>query len=242
MHLYIFHHFLSSVSESNLTNLTVSQFECCFVFPFQNQRDQNYTVLKTKAHTMTVEGLKPGTTYVFRVRARTEGGYGNYGGEIELETSHEGNVFMLFSTVSCFFYFYLCMFCSSFHCWADAGSFRTLLLNLIWWASVWLIYQTSCLCSLEGEHGVSRHVLWGQTRLCWVNMPLIGIKEWRHILKGFGAYGKHRDLVVYAPNLKHATAQQASLEAYHRAQRTWSAKLKVWVQYSNCSFNYMRNA
>lgn len=39
---------------------------------------------------MTVEGLKPGTTYVFRVRARTDGVYGNYGGEIELETSHEG--------------------------------------------------------------------------------------------------------------------------------------------------------
>ncbi|TWW72683.1 Ephrin type-A receptor 3 [Takifugu flavidus] len=38
---------------------------------------------------MTVEGLKPGTTYVFRVRARTDGGYGSYGGEIELETSHE---------------------------------------------------------------------------------------------------------------------------------------------------------
>ncbi|XP_077077905.1 ephrin type-A receptor 3-like isoform X1 [Siphateles boraxobius] len=55
----------------------------------KNQRDQNYTVLKTKAHMMTVEGLKPGTTYVFRVRARTDGGYGSYGGEIELETSHE---------------------------------------------------------------------------------------------------------------------------------------------------------
>ncbi|KAL2076486.1 hypothetical protein ACEWY4_027917 [Coilia grayii] len=55
----------------------------------KNQRDQNYTVLKTKSNMMTVEGLKPGTTYVFRVRARTDGGYGNYGGEIELETSHE---------------------------------------------------------------------------------------------------------------------------------------------------------
>ncbi|KAK1786688.1 hypothetical protein P4O66_017085, partial [Electrophorus voltai] len=55
----------------------------------KNQRDQNYTVLKTKATVMTVEGLKPGTTYVFRVRARTDGGYGSYGGEIELETSHE---------------------------------------------------------------------------------------------------------------------------------------------------------
>ncbi|KAI1891363.1 hypothetical protein AGOR_G00143040 [Albula goreensis] len=55
----------------------------------KNQRDQNYTVLKTKSNIMTVDGLKPGTTYVFRVRARTDGGYGNYGGEIELETSHE---------------------------------------------------------------------------------------------------------------------------------------------------------
>ncbi|XP_066502934.1 ephrin type-A receptor 3 isoform X2 [Hoplias malabaricus] len=55
----------------------------------KNQRDQNYTVLKTKSNSMTVEGLKPGTTYVFRVRAHTDGGYGNYGGEIELETSHE---------------------------------------------------------------------------------------------------------------------------------------------------------
>ncbi|XP_048845636.1 ephrin type-A receptor 4b isoform X1 [Brienomyrus brachyistius] len=55
----------------------------------KNQRDQNYTVLKTKSNIMTVNGLKPGTTYVFRVRARMDGGYGNYGGEIELETSHD---------------------------------------------------------------------------------------------------------------------------------------------------------
>ncbi|XP_017308185.2 ephrin type-A receptor 3 isoform X2 [Ictalurus punctatus] len=55
----------------------------------KNQRDQNYTVLKTKSNIMTVEGLKLGTTYVFRVRAHTDRGYGNYGGEIELETRHE---------------------------------------------------------------------------------------------------------------------------------------------------------
>ncbi|XP_051943534.1 ephrin type-A receptor 4b [Hippocampus zosterae] len=55
----------------------------------KNQREQNYTVLKTRSTMMTVDGLKPGTTYVFRVRARTAGGYGSYGGEIELETSHE---------------------------------------------------------------------------------------------------------------------------------------------------------
>lgn len=61
-----------------------------FNVPLQNQREQNYTVLKTRSNMMTVDGLKPGTTYVFRVRARTDGGYGTYGGEIELETSHEG--------------------------------------------------------------------------------------------------------------------------------------------------------
>uniref|UniRef100_A0A8C4HN89 receptor protein-tyrosine kinase n=1 Tax=Dicentrarchus labrax TaxID=13489 RepID=A0A8C4HN89_DICLA len=53
----------------------------------KNQREQNYTVLKTRSNMMTVDGLKPGTTYVFRVRARTDGGYGSYGGEIELETN-----------------------------------------------------------------------------------------------------------------------------------------------------------
>uniref|UniRef100_A0A4W3IW76 receptor protein-tyrosine kinase n=1 Tax=Callorhinchus milii TaxID=7868 RepID=A0A4W3IW76_CALMI len=58
----------------------------------KNQRDQNYTVLKTKSNSMTVDGLKPGTTYVFRVRAHTNGGYGTYGGEIELETSQEGEL------------------------------------------------------------------------------------------------------------------------------------------------------
>uniref|UniRef100_A0A671YX88 receptor protein-tyrosine kinase n=1 Tax=Sparus aurata TaxID=8175 RepID=A0A671YX88_SPAAU len=57
---------------------------------YYEKREQNYTVLKTRSNMMTVDGLKPGTTYVFRVRARTDGGYGSYGGEIELETSHEG--------------------------------------------------------------------------------------------------------------------------------------------------------
>lgn len=51
---------------------------------------------------MTVEGLKPGTTYVFRVRARTDGGYGSYGGEIELETSHEGKARNLVGTLTFF--------------------------------------------------------------------------------------------------------------------------------------------
>ncbi|TSL10152.1 Ephrin type-A receptor 3 [Bagarius yarrelli] len=66
---------------------TVVEYEVTYYE--KNQREQNYTVLKTKSNIMTVEGLKPGTTYVFRVRAHTDAGYGNYRGEIELETRHE---------------------------------------------------------------------------------------------------------------------------------------------------------
>lgn len=66
---------------------TVVEYEVTYYE--KNQQDQNYTVLKTKSNSMTVDGLKPGTTYIFRIRARTDGGYGNYRGEIELETSHE---------------------------------------------------------------------------------------------------------------------------------------------------------
>uniref|UniRef100_A0A673AA91 receptor protein-tyrosine kinase n=1 Tax=Sphaeramia orbicularis TaxID=375764 RepID=A0A673AA91_9TELE len=72
---------------------------------YYEKREQNYTVLKTRSNMMTVDGLKPGTTYVFRVRARTDGGYGSYApGEIELETSHEawdcpGNIIDLIHTI-----------------------------------------------------------------------------------------------------------------------------------------------
>ncbi|XP_069832079.1 ephrin type-A receptor 3-like isoform X4 [Dendropsophus ebraccatus] len=88
----------------------------------KNQKEQNYTILKTKSSFMTVDGLKPGTTYVFRVRAHTVGGQGIYGGEIELETSTEdmiaitdpnqitilaisvaGGIILLIFLVTCFF-------------------------------------------------------------------------------------------------------------------------------------------
>ncbi|XP_040204621.1 ephrin type-A receptor 3-like [Rana temporaria] len=88
----------------------------------KNHKDQNYTILKTRSTFMTVDGLKPGTTYIFRVRAHTVGGQGIYGGEIELETSTEdmiaitdpnqitilaisvaGGIILLIFLVTCFF-------------------------------------------------------------------------------------------------------------------------------------------
>lgn len=87
----IFSTFLSTLFLWNVILSTELASFLLFHFrPLKNQREQNYTVLKTRSNMMTVDGLKPGTTYVFRVRAKTDGGYGSYGGEIELETSHEG--------------------------------------------------------------------------------------------------------------------------------------------------------
>ncbi|KAM4695467.1 ephrin type-A receptor 3-like isoform 2-T2 [Discoglossus pictus] len=69
------------------SNDVVVEYEVIYYEKYQ--KDQNYTVLKTRSTYMTVDGLKPGTVYVFRVRAHTVGGQGIYGGEIELETSTE---------------------------------------------------------------------------------------------------------------------------------------------------------
>ncbi|KAM3931752.1 ephrin type-A receptor 3-like isoform 2-T2 [Leptodactylus fuscus] len=102
------------------TNDAVVEYEV--IYYEKNQKEQNYTILKTKSTFMTVDGLKPGTTYVFRVRAHTVGGQGIYGGEIELETSTEdmiaitdpnqitilaisvaGGIILLIFLVTCFF-------------------------------------------------------------------------------------------------------------------------------------------
>ncbi|MEE6500904.1 hypothetical protein FKM82_003981, partial [Ascaphus truei] len=102
------------------SNDAVVEYEV--IYYEKNQKDQNYTVLKTRSTFMTVDGLKPGTIYIFRVRAHTVGGHGIYGGEIELETSTEdmiaiadpnqitilaisiaGGIILLIFLVTCFF-------------------------------------------------------------------------------------------------------------------------------------------
>ncbi|XP_068136484.1 ephrin type-A receptor 3-like isoform X2 [Hyperolius riggenbachi] len=102
------------------TNDAVVEYEV--IYYEKNHKDQNFTILKTRSTFMTVDGLKPGTTYVFRVRAHTVSGQGIYGGEIELETSTEdmiaitdpnqitilaisvaGGIILLIFLVTCFF-------------------------------------------------------------------------------------------------------------------------------------------
>lgn len=47
---------------------------------------QSYSTLKAVTTRATVSGLKPGTRYVFQVRARTSAGCGRFSQAMEVET------------------------------------------------------------------------------------------------------------------------------------------------------------
>ncbi|XP_064423951.1 ephrin type-A receptor 8 isoform X1 [Latimeria chalumnae] len=52
----------------------------------KDKEQQSYSTLKSKGTSATVLGLKPGTRYVFQVRARTSAGCGRFSQTIEVET------------------------------------------------------------------------------------------------------------------------------------------------------------
>lgn len=50
----------------------------------------NSSVLRSQTNTAVVWGLKPGTIYVFQVRARTVAGFGRFSGKMYFQTMTEG--------------------------------------------------------------------------------------------------------------------------------------------------------
>ncbi|XP_068869533.1 ephrin type-A receptor 5 isoform X11 [Aphelocoma coerulescens] len=54
---------------------------------FEKDQETSYTIIKSKETTITADGLKPGSTYVFQIRARTAAGYGGFSRRFEFETS-----------------------------------------------------------------------------------------------------------------------------------------------------------
>ena len=58
--------------------------------PLQEQEQLSYSSTRTKLPGVVVTGLKPGTLYVFRVRARTAAGYTAYCPKFEFATVEEG--------------------------------------------------------------------------------------------------------------------------------------------------------
>ncbi|XP_026697811.1 ephrin type-A receptor 3 isoform X2 [Athene cunicularia] len=54
---------------------------------YEKEQETSYTILRAKGTNVTISGLKPDTTYVFQIRARTAAGYGTNSRKFEFETS-----------------------------------------------------------------------------------------------------------------------------------------------------------
>ncbi|XP_029456738.1 ephrin type-A receptor 5 [Rhinatrema bivittatum] len=54
---------------------------------FEKDQETSYTIIKSKETEITAEGLKPSSSYVFQIRARTAAGYGSFSRRFEFETS-----------------------------------------------------------------------------------------------------------------------------------------------------------
>nr|AAA17038.1 brain-specific kinase [Mus musculus] len=54
---------------------------------FEKDQETSYTIIKSKETSITAEGLKPASVYVFQIRARTAAGYGVFSRRFEFETT-----------------------------------------------------------------------------------------------------------------------------------------------------------
>ncbi|XP_067867257.1 ephrin type-A receptor 7 isoform X2 [Heterodontus francisci] len=72
----------SDYSSGNNTEYEIKYYE-------KEQNDQSYSTVKTASTTVTINNLKPGTLYVFQVRAFSSTNYGNYSPSIEVQTLGE---------------------------------------------------------------------------------------------------------------------------------------------------------
>lgn len=56
----------------------------------QDQSEYNSTTVRSQTNTVVIRGLRPGSIYVFQVRARTVAGFGRYSGKLYFQTMTEG--------------------------------------------------------------------------------------------------------------------------------------------------------
>ncbi|KAA8593567.1 hypothetical protein FQN60_009683 [Etheostoma spectabile] len=55
----------------------------------KDQSEYNATAIRSQTNTVVIRGLKPGSIYVFQVRARTVAGFGRYSGKLYFQTMTE---------------------------------------------------------------------------------------------------------------------------------------------------------
>lgn len=72
------------ISRWTSTNLLM-----CLVY-LQDNEEQSYSTLKSRNTSAQVAGLKPGTKYIFQVRARTSAGCGRFSQSVEIQTGKAG--------------------------------------------------------------------------------------------------------------------------------------------------------
>lgn len=61
-----------------------------FFLILQDNEEHSYSTLKSKNTSARVSGLKPGTKYIFQVRARTSAGVGRFSQNVEIQTGKAG--------------------------------------------------------------------------------------------------------------------------------------------------------
>lgn len=67
---------------------TLGRFDVNMIFLTSKQEQEtSYTILRARGTNVTISSLKPDTTYVFQIRARTAAGYGSNSRKFEFETS-----------------------------------------------------------------------------------------------------------------------------------------------------------
>lgn len=59
-------------------------------FLLQDNEEHSYSTLKSRNTSARVSGLKPGTKYIFQVRARTSAGCGRFSQNVEIQTGKAG--------------------------------------------------------------------------------------------------------------------------------------------------------
>ncbi|XP_057627248.1 ephrin type-A receptor 5 isoform X8 [Chionomys nivalis] len=73
-----------SWQEPDRPNGVILEYEIKY---FEKDQETSYTIIKSKETTITAEGLKPASVYVFQIRARTAAGYGVFSRRFEFETT-----------------------------------------------------------------------------------------------------------------------------------------------------------
>uniref|UniRef100_A0A3Q3EZB2 receptor protein-tyrosine kinase n=1 Tax=Labrus bergylta TaxID=56723 RepID=A0A3Q3EZB2_9LABR len=90
----------------------------------KDNEEQSYSTLKSKNTSARVSGLKPGTKYIFQVRARTSAGCGRFSQNVEIQTGKAAPlryntmsiIWICMALVSCLVTFLAIIICRKRHC------------------------------------------------------------------------------------------------------------------------------